>query len=80
MATIREVKVLEGFNVELLFSDGVRKVVDLSRYMKHPVFEPIRKDPGMFRTVYVDKEAGTIVWPNGADMCPDMLYEGLPPA
>lgn len=80
MARIREVKVLGGFDVELKFDDGTLKVIDLSRYMIHTIFDAMKKDPALFRAVYVDHEAGTIVWPNGADMCPDMLYEGLPPA
>jgi len=43
------------------------------------VFDPIRDDKGQFRTVRV--EDGTLVWPNGADLCPDVLiWDGLPPA
>lgn len=77
MASVKTVTVLEGFEVELRFSDGLVRTVDLSRYMKHPIFDDIRSDPALFRLVYVDDEAGTIVWPNGADICPDVLYEGL---
>ena len=80
MATIIKVKVLEGFEVELEFANGDVKVVDLERYLNHPIFEPMKKDPDLFRAVYVNHAMGTIVWPNGADMCPDMLYEGLAPA
>ena len=43
------------------------------------MFEPLR-DPTAFRQVTVDPELGTIVWPNGADMDPDVLRGALPPA
>jgi len=38
------------------------------------VLEPLRDDPELFRPVRVDEELGTIVWPNGADMDPDVLH------
>jgi hypothetical protein len=37
-------------------------------------FEQLRTDPAMFRAVRVDASLGTIVWPTGADLCPDVLY------
>ena len=38
------------------------------------MFEPLR-DVGYFARVTVDAELGTIVWPNGADVAPDVLHE-----
>jgi hypothetical protein len=32
------------------------------------------QDERFFRQVRADRELGTIVWPNGADVCPDVLY------
>lgn len=32
------------------------------------------QDPSFFARVSVDADAGTIVWPNGVDLDPDMLY------
>jgi len=31
----------------------------------------------MFGQVRVDEEIGTIAWPNGADLDPDVIYEAI---
>lgn len=80
LVRIRAVQVLEGYKVRLEFTDGSRKEVDLEPYLRGPIFEPIRADLKMFRAVKVDRRAGTIVWDNGADIDPDVLYFSLKPA
>ncbi len=80
LVRIRAVQVLEGYRVRLEFTDGSRKEVDLEPYLRGPIFEPIRADLKMFRAVKVDPRAGTIVWDNGADIDPDVIYFGLKPA
>jgi hypothetical protein len=80
LVRIRQVEVLDGFTVRLGFTDGSSKVVDLEPYMRGPVFEILRRDPALFRAVGVDAELGTIVFPNGADIDPDVLRRGLTPA
>jgi hypothetical protein len=73
---ITHVEVLHDHVVRLRFADGTEKTVDLEPYLHGPVFEPIRHDLAIFASVEVDADAGTIVWPNGADLAPDVLYEG----
>ncbi len=80
MIRIKAVRPLTGFQVELTFTDGTAKVVDLGPRLRGPVFEPLREDPTLFRQVRVDPALGTIVWPNGADLDPDVLYAGGTPA
>ena len=74
-ATVTEAQTLYGYCIELTFSDGVRGIVDLSPRIvgRGGVFAPL-ETPEYFRQVSVDHELGTIVWPNGADICPDLLY------
>jgi hypothetical protein len=69
---------LEDFRMRLTFEDGTEKVVDPEPYLRGPVFEPIRQNREGFRAVKI--EGGTIVWANGADIDPDVLYYGLTPA
>lgn len=80
LVRIQSVEPLEGFCVQLGFTDNTQRVVDLEPYLHGPIFESIRGDPQVFRSVRVDKRAGTIVWDNGADIDPDVLYHNLKPA
>lgn len=75
MIRINSAQALDGFRVRLGFTDGSHGDVDLAKYLWGPVFEPLLRDRRMFETVRVDPEMGTIVWENGADMDPDVLYE-----
>ena len=79
MVRVRKVTPLEGFLIRLEFTDGSERTIDLESYLKGPIFEPLRRDPALFRSVRVDDELGTIVWPNGADICPDVLLHGRTP-
>ena len=79
LVRISAVVPLEGRRVRLTLTDVAVVERDLSGLLAGPVFREIRYDSGMFREVRV--EAGTLVWPNGADLCPDtVVWGGLPPA
>ena len=65
--------------LRLSFHDGTEREVDLERELWGPMFKPLREDPWLFRQVRVDGQLGTIVWPNGADMDPDVLHGDFEP-
>jgi hypothetical protein len=74
---VRAVEHLGGHCLRLTFADGLIGDVDLARRFAGPlgpVFEPLR-DVEYFAQVTVDEELGTVVWPNGADLAPDVLHE-----
>jgi hypothetical protein len=64
--------------LRLGFDEGTVREIDLEAELWGPVFEPLCADPQLFRQVRVDDELGTIVWPNGADLDPDVLYGDTP--
>lgn len=71
------VRPLEGYHLYLRFEDGAEGVVDLATQLSfRGVFEPLR-DPAYFQLARVDPDLGTVAWPNGADLDPDVLYSIL---
>ena len=60
------------FRIRLTFNDGSEASVDFEAWLTGPIFEPL-KDLAYFRTFFLD--GGTVVWPNGADIAPETLYE-----
>ena len=78
LVRIRKAKPLGNYRVELTLTDGLVVERDLGPMLVGPVFSEIRNDEVRFMELRV--EGGALVWPNGADLCPDVLiWGGLPP-
>ncbi|MGH2855066.1 MAG: DUF2442 domain-containing protein [Solirubrobacteraceae bacterium] len=76
---VTAVEAKEGWRLRLTFTDGLVREVDLSNDLWGPMAEPLQ-DPAYFRQVRVDPELGTVVWPNGYDLDPDVLHGDHEPA
>ena len=71
---LTEARPLDGYAVHVRFQDGTTADVDLSYLLDYGgVFEPLR-NPAYFARLRADAEAGTIVWPNDADIAPETLF------
>ncbi|MBK9945543.1 MAG: DUF2442 domain-containing protein [Kouleothrix sp.] len=78
MIRVKDAQPLEGYSLRITFTNGEQRDIDVTRYISGGgIFALIHDDPNFFRQVRV--ELGTIAWPNGADIDPDVLYLGLPP-
>lgn len=73
MKSILNVKCDSGYKLILEFDNGEERLVQMAQFFKGPLFQAL-KDINLFQQVRVDEESGTIVWPNGADLDPDVLY------
>jgi hypothetical protein len=61
-----------SYRIHVTFDDQSEGTIDFRRWLKGPVFEPL-KDLDNFRRFFV--ESGTVAWPNGADIAPETLYD-----
>jgi hypothetical protein len=70
--TVKRARALEGYQLELVFSNGEKRIFDVRPYLDYPVFREL-KNPSLFKAVR--PFLGSIAWKNGQDLCPDTLYE-----
>jgi hypothetical protein len=69
---------LADLRLRLTLTDGSGIERDVGPLLRGPIFEKIRSDSTEFARVRA--RDGTVVWPNGADLCPDVvIWNGLPP-
>lgn len=71
---ITAVSVVRHGVLHLTFADGLTGDVDVLDRMHGPVFKEA-VTPAGFAAGTTDSESGTVVWPGGADLAPDTLYE-----
>jgi len=78
LVRVLRVEPLQDLIVRVEFEDGTVKQIELSPLMHGPIFDELRYEQALFQDVAVER--GTLTWPNGADIDPDVLHYGLVPA
>ena len=74
LVDVVEVEPRGGHRLYVRFEDGTAGEVDLAtRVTFDGIFASLR-DPARFAEASVHADLGTVVWPNGADIDPDVLY------
>ena len=66
-----DVKVLNNYELEIKFDNNERKIFDVKPYFKFKIFNDLRNYEE-FKKVQIS--GLSIEWENGADICPDELY------
>lgn len=71
------VEVIPPYGLRLTFEDGTTGTVDYRVWLFEHEADLVAelRDPAVFAQVFVNQEFGHIEWPNGVDVCPDLLYE-----
>lgn len=76
MLWVTDAKYLGDYRLWLSFNDGASGEVDLSGRLHGNIFEPL-KELAFFSQVRFDPAMDTIVWPNGANLAPECLYDEM---
>jgi len=70
---IRTAEVTGPHRIRVRFEDNTEQLIDLEPVLHGDLLGALR-DPDFFRRMRLDEEVGTVVWPNGADFDPAILY------
>lgn len=62
------------YTLTVEFMDGTTQEINFQPVLHGALFGPLR-DLAMFNAVVLDREVGTLTWPNGADFDPATLHE-----
>jgi len=74
--SIKKVKPLDDYNLELTFENNEIRIFDVKPYLDTGLFKTL-KDEKIFKMVKVSYD--TIEWPNKVDLDPEVLYEKASP-
>ncbi len=73
---VKKVEYLREYKLKIFFNDGKTKIVDFENWISEGKgYLRLLKDVEFFKKVHLDDCKYSICWPNGADFCPDVLYE-----
>ena len=73
---VQRVTPLPDYRIELQFDNGEVRILDMTSYLDFGIFAELR-DEALFETVQVCFDS--VEWKNGADLCPESLYENSEP-
>jgi len=74
---IIEARAMRERRLFVKFDDGTEGTIDITTVTRFDGMFAALRDQAIFARVRVDPELGTVVWPTGADLCPDVLYSRL---
>jgi hypothetical protein len=74
MHRVSHFRVVDDYTIHLTFDDGTEQVIDFEPILLGPIFGPL-KDKVLFAKVQLEETFGTLEWPNGADISPNVLHD-----
>ena len=71
---VRSLEIVSAYTLRIRFDDSTGQTIDFRPILAGELYGPLR-DRRLFNQVRIDPEAGTLVWPNGADSDPATLHD-----
>jgi hypothetical protein len=67
-------EIVGDYTLRVKFDDNSEQLINFEPILSGPLFGPLR-ELEVFNQVKLDNSVGTLVWPTGADIDPNVLYD-----
>ena len=67
-------EIVRDYTLRIKFDDSSERLIDFEPILYGPLFGPLR-ELEVFNQVKLDSSVGTLAWPTGADIDPNVLYD-----
>src|SRR5262245_31883186 len=71
---VERFEIVGPYTLAVRFEDGTAQRIDFRPVLEGELYGPLQ-NPAVFNAVTLDKEVGTLTWPNGADFDPSTLHD-----
>ena len=71
---VTKIEFIGIYTLRLTFDDKTHQMIDFEPVLVGQIFGPLR-DHQLFSQAQVNKDTGTVEWPNGADFNPVVLHD-----
>ncbi len=71
---VRSFEIVSAYTINVRFDDHTEQLIDFRPILAGELYSPLR-NLELFDQVRIDRETGTLVWPNGADFDPATLHD-----
>ena len=71
---VQAFEIVGPYRIRIEFADGLVRTIGFRPVLAGQLYGPLR-DLDQFNSVSLDREAHTLVWPNGADFDPPTLHD-----
>ncbi|MGD8781649.1 MAG: DUF2442 domain-containing protein [Ignavibacteria bacterium] len=76
MANPVSVKALEGYKIQVVYSDGIKGEINLTHLKKDPAYQNLFNNMN-FDYVFIDETTKDIKWNSGESICKNAVYKQL---
>ncbi len=71
---VKSFETVSPYTLCVVFDDGTEQTINFEPILAGELYGPLR-NLELFNQVRIDSDAGTLVWPNGADFDPATLHD-----